>query len=391
VGGIRRPRQPRDLALISAIAIVALDVAAACSDSSTAALASDAGVPAESGAGPLPEAAPPAEAAAPLDCATDRGPDGLATHLSCADLYADITTKTVAADTRPFTPALEFWSDGAVKQRYVRLPSGSTIDISNFDDWRFPVGTRLWKEFKVEGTLVETRLFAKTDGGWKHTAYRWNAQATDAVRQDTGERIDLPGRTPYEVPNSDQCDFCHAGRVEPVLGFQALGLGLAAAKGVTLATLASEGALAPAPPTTTLAIPDDATKLAVPALGWLHANCGHCHNDNPKAGAYGASLKMLIRPSELVGDGGVTSADGLAAYRTGYCKPSERDAPAGGYYLYISGGSVNDSVAALLLGSRATPGQESILTQMPPILTHVVDTVGQKHVDDWITALPPCP
>jgi hypothetical protein len=329
-----------------------------------------------------------------LDCATDLASDGLAQHLACAGFYSDFASKTVAAELRPFTPGLTFWSDGAEKERFVSLPPGGTIDIANFDEWQFPVGTRFWKQFKVDGKLIETRLFMKTDGGWKRTAYRWNDDESDATRLDTGDHVALAGRTPYEVPPVDQCDFCHGGRVEPVLGFQALGLGVAGAVGLTLAQLASEGALSTAPPSTSLVIPDDATKLAAPAMGWLHANCGHCHNENPNAGAYGASLKMLIPASALVNnaDAGVTSAQNLPAYRTGVCKPSERDGPGpGGKYLYFAGGSVNTSIAAILLGSRAEPGKESIVNQMPPIVTHMVDVAGQKLVDDWITALPTCP
>jgi hypothetical protein len=325
------------------------------------------------------------------DCVADRSADGLATHLECAGLYEDFASKRVGAATRPFTPGFSFWSDGAEKQRFVYLPPGSKIDVSNFDEWSFPKGTRFWKEFTVGGKRIETRLFEKLAEGWKRTSYRWNDGETDATRTEAGELLSLPGRTPYEVPKGEHCDYCHAGRVEPVLGFQALSLGVATASGVTLSVLQAEGWLSTTPPATTLMIPNDDTTLAAPAIGWLHANCGHCHNSNPNAGAAGASLRMLVRPSQLLPDSGVTSARGLDVWSTGVCKPSERDAPSGGKYLYIAGGSASTSLAAILLGSRADAGTETIISQMPPIVTHAVDVAGKKLVDDWIAALPTCP
>ncbi|WP_169927653.1 hypothetical protein [Labilithrix luteola] len=324
-----------------------------------------------------------------IDCAKDRGADGLATHLSCAGLYSNIATKTVDANTREFTPGVMFWSDGAEKQRWVYLPPSTKIDISNFDEWTFPQGTRFWKEFELEGKRVETRLYEKTLKGWKHTSYRWNSDASEAIRNDAGEVIALAGRTPYQIPTANECNECHAGREEPVLGFEPVSLGLATAKGVTLATLAVEDRFSAAPPARLFTIPEDKTGIAAPALAWLHANCGHCHNTSPNAGAVGSTLRTLIRASDLLA--GNPSAETLATWTTGVCKPSERDAPAGGKYLYIAGGAPSASLASLLLGARATPGTESIINQMPPLTSHMVDKAGQKLVDDWISALEPCP
>ena len=47
-----------------------------------------------------------------------------------------------------FTPAFELWSDGATKRRWIYLPPGSRIDTRDPDAWRFPTGTKLWKEFR---------------------------------------------------------------------------------------------------------------------------------------------------------------------------------------------------------------------------------------------------
>jgi len=58
----------------------------------------------------------------------------------------------------PFIPQYPLWSDGAEKVRWVRLPAGEKIDISDIDAWRFPAGTKFWKQFSWGGRKVETRM-----------------------------------------------------------------------------------------------------------------------------------------------------------------------------------------------------------------------------------------
>jgi hypothetical protein len=379
----------------------------ACSDDDPNAVTPD-NADAGDAAPPLDSAPPPQvdanEASAAVDCSKDRDADGLAKHLECAGLYSNIAAKTLAADARPFTPAVQFWSDGAEKRRWVQLPANMKIDTSNMDEWKFPIGTRFWKEFKVDGKRIETRLFEKLSAdqfGFKYTTYRWNAAETEAVRT-SGKAVELVPRAnladgaaqpPYEVPTDGNCNYCHAGRAEPVLGFEAVSLGLAPATplepgSVTLATLVAENLLTNPPTTTTLTIQEDATAKSAAAMGWLHANCGHCHNSNLGAGAGGSNLKLLLSATKLIEN---TAALNLPAHATGVCKPSERDAPGGGKYLFIAGTSPSTSLASILLGARSPAGMEGIVTQMPPVVSHQVDTAGEKLVNDWISALPVCP
>ena len=64
-----------------------------------------------------------------------------------------------------FTPQFELWSDQADKSRWVYVPECDAIDTSDMDDWSLPVGTRLWKEFVVDGKRVETRLLERIGAG----------------------------------------------------------------------------------------------------------------------------------------------------------------------------------------------------------------------------------
>src|SRR5262249_39546148 len=85
----------------------------------------------------------------------DQAPEDLA----CTGLYADVSTKTLAPSSRPYAPAVAFWSDGLDKDRFIQLPDGMTIDASNIDEWKFPIGTKAWKEIRQGARKIETRFF----------------------------------------------------------------------------------------------------------------------------------------------------------------------------------------------------------------------------------------
>src|SRR5688572_27338219 len=93
-------------------------------------------------------------------------------------LYRDGGTE-VRAENLSFAPQYPLWSDGARKRRWIRLPAGTSVDASGAE-WRFPAGTRLWKEFSVGGRRVETRFIEHRAEGWTFTSYVWNAAGTAA-------------------------------------------------------------------------------------------------------------------------------------------------------------------------------------------------------------------
>jgi hypothetical protein len=381
------------------LAFFALPLAAAawagCSDD--AGLTSDPPDAAPETAPPDTYVPPPPVDAAPdappkRDCAADLDADGIQKHLDCAGLYSDFATKAVAPENKLYTPGAEFWSDGAEKSRFFYLPPGAKIDTTDFDEWKFPTGTKVWKEFKLAGKRIETRLYVKVNGVWQHTTYRWNDSETDAVRKDSGEKVPVAGRPVYEIPNTTQCDYCHMGRKDQLLGIDAFSLGISTAKGVTLASLAAEGRLTAMPPATTMAIPEDASGKAAPALRWLHANCGACHNANPNAAAgfLATPLHFLIKGSQLTNDAVPSQVTKLDAYTTAVGVMSSRaDVDAGTNYVRIVKNDPSTSLASILSGRRvAATDEPNAAFQMPPIVTRLVDTQGHALLDAWITAMP---
>ena len=214
-------------------------------------------------------------------------------RLSDTGFLAGPASDAPASDVLPFAPQYPLWSDGATKRRWIYLPKGTAIDGSAPTAWRFPVGTKLWKEFSF-GTAVEMRYSERlADGRWVMAAYVSDADHRDATlapaRGIRGAREIAPG-VRHDIPGRLDCLACHGGRPTPVLGFNALDLSsdrdpLAAHAespppgAIDLARLIATGRLRNAPAAWTSTPPRIAASSprARAALGYLHANCSSCH------------------------------------------------------------------------------------------------------------------
>jgi hypothetical protein len=296
--------------------------------------------------------------------------------LECTGLYADLASKQLADGVRPYAPAVALWSDGAAKERWISLPAGATIDTTNPSEWIFPVGTKVWKQFSVGGRRIETRLWQKVRSNyWINAVYAWSSDEAVAARTSGG---DIPlGSGTYHIPTNDECEKCHRGRTEHILGFEQVELGLPGATGLTLAQLVAEGRLAPAPAATNLTLGDDGTGAAAPALGWLHANCGiTCHNGNSNAIAYGAGMRLRLDPTELDG----RSSAGFASLRT--TLGVRVNNPNWNGQTRIVPGDPERSLLYHLISHRG------VGDQMPPFATRIIDEENVALVGAWIRALP---
>jgi hypothetical protein len=326
------------------------------------------------------------------DVVTDAGVDpctndkdgGLYVHLSCTGLYSDIGAKTVSTNAKAFAPGVSAWMDGATMKRWIEIPAGTKIDTTDMDNWSFPVGTTAWQELSLAGKRIETRYMQKTKAStWTQVTFVWDAAESDAVRLDVGETLDGG----YEVPNKNMCEGCHGGASDHLLGVEAVSLGLSTASGLTLDALKTQALLTNPPVSTTVTIPEDGTGKAAAALTWMHGNCGTaCHNDRGNATAMFTGQYLRIRASYVVGDGGAsTPVNMMDSYTTtvGVMMNTD-DAGAGNIYRVLSG-DADHSGTVILAGRRTTPASTD---QMPPILTHQVDTTDLQLVKDWINAGP---
>ncbi len=346
--------------------------------------------------GSIPDAGPDAQPDGPVepacvefamptdaDCA---GPiDGvLPVDLRCTGLYGDFDKRELACGVLEYKPAVELWSDAAEKRRFVSIPKGQRVDVSNPDSFVYPEGTQFWKEFRVQGAggasrLGETRLLRKTAAGWVYTSYVWSEDERQAIQMQNDFGVpDLHG-TGHAVPTRDQCKECHVGRVDFVLGWDALMLG-PGAEGVTRESLVALGVIEDAS-ALALSIPGDDVERQ--ALGYLHANCGvSCHNDHPEAAAQETGLYLRLEAGEL---GSVAATD---AVRTGMNKRPAENAkyegltnpdPANWYAI-----RPGDPARSLLVARQELRDFEG---QMPRIGTRKVDDTGVQLVTSWILGM----
>ncbi|HSB24321.1 MAG TPA: hypothetical protein VLE94_14580, partial [Burkholderiaceae bacterium] len=246
-------------------------------------------------------------------------------RLSDTGLYAAGSTKRLDPGVLGFTPQYALWSDAADKRRWIRLPAGTAIDAALPDAWQFPPGTRLWKEFSHAGRRVETRYIERqANGRWRYATYVWNEAGSDAVLAPPRGIVGLPvaaapqGR--YDIPSRADCTACHEGGATPVLGFGALQLSrdrdpLApharppAPDDVDLDALLARSLLRnlPAELQRGASRVHGGSAVERAALGYLHANCGHCHN---RSGA-GVPVRLTLAQSAL--DPAGSRADALAS------------------------------------------------------------------------------
>ena len=300
-------------------------------------------------------------------------------------LYVDFERLETDPAHLAFAPQYALWTDGAAKRRWISLPPGTAIDASDPDAWVFPAGSRFWKEFSFEGRRVETRFIERlADGTWRYAAYEWSADGRDAVlappRGRGGTFTFASGRS-HAIPAVTDCQVCHESGRTPVLGFSALQLSPdrdpaalhAERSAVDLATLVEAGLLVGLPPALLEAPPriDAATPAARAAIGYLHGNCGHCHNAEGPLRKLGLYLRHL---SEAAVEPAVKSAVGRQTVD-----------PAPGQTLdatlRIEPGHPERSGLVQRMGSRTAA------LQMPPLGTELVDPGALELVRRWIAEM----
>jgi len=312
---------------------------------------------------------------------------GLPDDVFCTGLYLDRDSTQLVESVLPYKPGVTLWSDGAEKHRYLQLPAGATIDTSDLDVWKFPVDTKAWKEFVVDGVLVETRIFWKRDeADWASGTYIWDAEGAEAALNISKTPTLLANG--YEIPTLKDCGRCHHGGADKLLGLEAVALALPTAEGVTLAGLVADGRLTAPPAATTIALPEDATGKAGVALGFLHANCGMpCHSSR----GLGDETELVLRltanefwPPELGGAAMTVDATQTEAYlATVMVEPTTKSvAQKFPDALRITPGDHEQSLLWLMSNRRDDYA-------MPPLVSHVIDDAENQALAAWIDALPP--
>jgi hypothetical protein len=266
--------------------------------------------------------------------AVESGSLSSATMLSETGLYQDLANGRLARGVEAYEPAFRLWSDGADKQRWILSPDGSPDAAS------LPIGGRLFKQFGKNGRPIETRVISREgEEEFSFGTFLWRADLSDADRIEEGvQNADGAG---HDVPSTGACTLCHGSSPSKTLGWSPLQL----AAEIDRDDPISEG------------------------LGYLHANCGHCHGDG---GIAMASVDMVLR-LELV-DGRIDATRVLAS-------TVDREATTGvGRARRIAPGDPEQS--AIIYRMTQLDGD-----RMPPLGTHAIDEQGVLQVSRMIEAL----
>ena len=309
-------------------------------------------------------------------------------RLSDTGLYVKGAPEQVHPDNLEFSPRYPLWSDGATKRRWLNLPPGTYIDASNPDAWEFPAGTRLWKEFSDEGRRIETRLIQRqADGSWTYATYIWDADGADATLAPNNGIVLATARAPgggYVVPSRGDCLACHEGAAVPVLGASAFQLApdqpskapIEAAhhpSAVNLRSLVERGLVRNLPASLLTPAPQVYARspLEQAALGYLHGNCGHCHNHD---GAPAAVPLVLAQAAGSPEESRRRVLESAVGARSRFRPPG-----ASGQVYVIVAGRPEASVLNWRMQSRHPLGQ------MPPLGTLVPDPDGISLIERWIS------
>ncbi len=223
---------------------------------------------------------------------------------------------TVAPSSRwvPYALNQPFWSDGALKSRFIAVPNDGSRDgpdeqvgFSETEDWTYPVGTVFMKHFELSldesdpalTTRLETRFMVLgEDERWYGVTYRWREDQTDAdllngaetqefsiALEDGGSRTQT-----WLYPSRLQCMTCHSDQAGGALGastHQLNGEFAYPSTGRSDNQLRTWNDLAMFTPALNDAEIDSLPKapsledITAPlqdrARSWLDSNCGYCH------------------------------------------------------------------------------------------------------------------
>lgn len=298
-------------------------------------------------------------------------------------LYDDWATKTVGPGKIRFSPQYPLWTDGARKTRWLHLPQGTWIDASDPEAWKFPVGTRFWKEFAF-GRRAETRLIELTRGGWRYATYVWNDDETEAVlapERGIARGMVIRGNVRHAIPSRSDCTSCHEAGPPRILGFNTLQLSddrdpnaphaePMPEGGMTLGPLVARGLVRGLPRAAVGTAPRIAARTPTEraALGYLYGNCSYCHSRKGQLASLKLSFDYPIARPEPEPPAVRTTVEQVSRFQPASWQNAERVCVA----------NPDQSVVVARMASR------NPVLQMPPVGTRLVDDAAVALVRKWI-------
>jgi uncharacterized repeat protein (TIGR03806 family) len=297
-----------------------------------------------------------------------------------------------SAGIHSYRPSAELWSDGAEKSRFLSLPEGTALTFVEDGSFDFPTDSVLVKNFSMPSDWgdpksprqrIETRLYIKREQRWVGLTYQWNDEGTDAhlvgpsgsykqlqFTDDTGSARTLNWR----IPSRSECAQCHTAAAKVTLGFTQSQLNYpvrfpTGERRNQLREFISIGLFhnpppEPLPAPTLAPLDEESEPLHSRALGYLAANCAHCHRPGGPT-PVGLDLRAGVNL-------GVMSIVGLT--------------PSAGTFSLPNAAILQPGMpsSSLLLHRMET---ENPLQRMPPLGSSLEHRAATKLIREWIEGL----
>lgn len=310
--------------------------------------------------------------------------------LSQTGAFKDLTRLQPEDALVPYDLIVPFWSDGAVKLRWVSVPTDQKIKFASTGEWVFPSGTVFVKTFTVATNelnpnsqrRLETRLLVcDADGGVYGATYKWRVDNRDAdlLASNLTEVITIQTATgvrtqAWYYPSRQDCLTCHTANAGYVLGVKTrqLNRDFTYPSGVTNNELRTWNHLSLFDTNLTeaqirnfpkLARLDDLTQsLEIRARSYLDVNCANCHRPQGTVAFFDARFDTPLAQQNLIG---------------GRVLIDQR----------IDGARViapNDHWRSILF----MRGNTTEAFKMPPLARNTIDEQGMALLRQWIASLP---
>ena len=312
--------------------------------------------------------------------------------LSQTGAFSDVAALTPSPGLIPFDVNSPLWTDGALKWRWIAVPTNAQIAFATSAPWVFPPGTVLVKHFELGvndtnpaiRTRIETRLLIVSSNGAAFGAtYRWRAdhQEADLLAGSLSENITVQTATGtrkhrWSYPSPSECLMCHNSQAGFVLGPKTAQLNrdLAYAQsGVADNQLRAwnhlglfgapldENAISGLPKMFSLT--NATASLEARARSHLDSNCAHCHRPGgPAHATFDARYELPLAQQGLI--------NGRVSWSLDVWNPR-----------VIAPG---DAERSMIL-SRLTR-QDSF--KMPPLGRNVTNAQAEQLFRAWINGMP---
>ena len=313
--------------------------------------------------------------------------------LSQTGAFTNTAAINPASGLIPYDVASPLWSDGAIKTRWMAIPSPSRIGYVSTGEWTFPNGSVFVKHFELPindtnpaiRKRLETRLLVRETNGYVYGAtYKWRADNSDADLLDSQltENIAVTTATgvrtqTWYYPSRQDCLACHTIASGGVLGLKTRQSNRDfhyTQTGVTdnqIRAWNHIGLFTPAVNESSIsnliklvAVTNSSAPLEHRVRSYLDANCSHCHRPGGAQALWDGRIDTPLDQANIIGGSLLNN-------------------------LWISGARnvVPQDLGRSIMHRRVNTNDPAI--RMPPLARNVVDQDAVAALTEWINGLPP--